>query len=797
MKKYSDIAAKYANLQKGNFPPSLDKDFARVIKSAPQQHLEECLAEAFRSSETPPFSEELAKLYKRSRKRHRAKLLTIMVSHAPKLLQLGLSERIPSVSRVKSGLPSIQPRDTDNLLPRELSRIVSTDESLQPVLVEAVSHYYSGARSALLKMDRPMRGHILANLATADTMPSNIEPAVVVTEMSGEKSGNVALTTEAAPPPRYASIQIFHENDGGIQGAELRTEQPLRVKKYYIVEVSVRLKPRGVPPATSRRPIRDPMQIFPVDIIVTAESDDFLIPQPVSKLVLPPKGDSTEQAIFRVMPLRKSVTGQDFLKIRFRLFYRFNLFEVLTLRAETVSSLEDDGASAFGHIPAVDLNYEPLRQSDLNDFDLTTPCRLHIYVEPKDQQYVLTFTLDRQIKDELAFVAPIPLTSSQLEETIAGVRKSLLKISSSDTLGTQVDGNLAEHKVHFSQLLDSGSKLWTLLFGRGNNQAISIVGMWLKHNPLPVGSKIQISIEEGAATFTFAWGLLYDLYPNTEFDPEALGFWGMRYVIEQKMAGVTRLPGEELTASTELEIGTMYWQFSQTPNQQKYLKQLQNQAKNVKLALGRPIDALSDAQDCLTNGKCKILYFFTHGHTKLPNGENYGATIDDFLKIYESLPQNSPTRKDWAITYENIKKKKFTSDESWIELSYGRLELAALYRDIKELPARPLVILNMCDSAQVTPSLSQSFIDFFLTRGATAVIGTECSMRPVFADFIGCELLKALFCAEPVGKALLRIRIEAARRNNLLGLAYTLFGASDAVFQPPLISPSHRLLDSL
>lgn len=57
-------------------------------------------------------------------------------------------------------------------------------------------------------------------------------------------------------------------------------------------------------------------------------------------------------------------------------------------------------------------------------------------------------------------------------------------------------------------------------------------------------------------------------------------------------------------------------------------------------------------------------------------------------------------------------------------------------------------------------------------------------MRPVFADFVCRKLFKALlFQNEPVGKALLQIRNEAANRKNLLGLAYTLFGMSEAALE--------------
>jgi hypothetical protein len=60
-------------------------------------------------------------------------------------------------------------------------------------------------------------------------------------------------------------------------------------------------------------------------------------------------------------------------------------------------------------------------------------------------------------------------------------------------------------------------------------------------------------------------------------------------------------------------------------------------------------------------------------------------------------------------------------------------------------------------------------------------------MRPIFADFVCRRLLSALFHAQPIGEALRQIRIEAAGRKNLLGLAYTLFGVAEAALEARLL----------
>ena len=51
----------------------------------------------------------------------------------------------------------------------------------------------------------------------------------------------------------------------------------------------------------------------------------------------------------------------------------------------------------------------------------------------------------------------------------------------------------------------------------------------------------------------------------------------------------------------------------------------------------------------------------------------------------------------------------------------------------------------------------------------------------------GRRLLQKILSGEQMGPALRTIRVEAARQRNLLGLAYTLFGAADAALAGPVI----------
>src|SRR5206468_1062863 len=101
-----------------------------------------------------------------------------------------------------------------------------------------------------------------------------------------------------------------------------------------------------------------------------------------------------------------------------------------------------------------------------------------------------------------------------------------------------------------------------------------------------------------------------------------------------------------------------------------------------------------------------------------------------------------------------------------------------------DLSGIPLAILNMCESAQITPLLSESFVDFFLDSGVRSVLGTECIMTVNFAHAFAQELLQRLFAGLTIGQALLETRRVFKDKLNPLGLAYTLFGSATLCFKP-------------
>ena len=129
--------------------------------------------------------------------------------------------------------------------------------------------------------------------------------------------------------------------------------------------------------------------------------------------------------------------------------------------------------------------------------------------------------------------------------------------------------------------------------------------------------------------------------------------------------------------------------------------------------------------------------------------------------------------------------------------SFGRGKSVTLEQLSIEAPARrklagaPLIFLNACESAQLSPLFYMGFMPYFAKRGARGVIGTECRTPALFAAawarrFFG----EFLASGKSVGEIFLELRQEfLEQHNNLLGILYALYCDGDLRLEPPLVMP--------
>ncbi|HEY6793485.1 MAG TPA: CHAT domain-containing protein [Kineosporiaceae bacterium] len=129
-------------------------------------------------------------------------------------------------------------------------------------------------------------------------------------------------------------------------------------------------------------------------------------------------------------------------------------------------------------------------------------------------------------------------------------------------------------------------------------------------------------------------------------------------------------------------------------------------------------------------------------------------------------------------------------DASALILSDGTLTLADLSLDAPrdvQLPGKPLVVLNACESAELSPLFYDGFVPYFLDKGARGVVGTEAKTPARFATAWAERFFRRLLGGQAIGEAVLELRRELlAERRNPLGLLYAVHCDQDTRISPPL-----------
>ena len=307
------------------------------------------------------------------------------------------------------------------------------------------------------------------------------------------------------------------------------------------------------------------------------------------------------------------------------------------------------------------------------------------------------------------------------------------------------------------------------------------------------GDIIQIWIDRNATDFVFPWAWIYgetvDCGDRYKYRSDL--FWGYKYVIEQRpLFGET--VGKILPFKMEadhLDIKVGIYRFDPTTKiQEQFFSNLSKKSAGQIQYEVWDNDKKWEAflQVCSSD----ILYFFSHGHTAKPEtteGQQYydmAKYCIDWLK--HSLAGQSKEvirhRNNAEVDLNELAEKK-TLDVTYIRLYDGYLQWGELNKLARLEKSAPLVFLNMCESAQVFPSMDKGLVDTFLKKGARGVIGTEIPMIDSFADLFSREFFDKFFYEQDeaknpvsVGKILFDLRRKFLGMGNPLGFTYTFYG---------------------
>jgi hypothetical protein len=153
LNQVTDIMNKYAAGRSDAVPGSVDADFDRLSQHAPSASLSEGLAEAFRSSETPPFASMLSQLFGRSGATQKTNVLSTLVATlgptvVSQILQRHGAER--AANELQSGQTQVSPQTAEQIPSGSIEAVAREAEKKDPSIVDRISRFYAD-QPALIK----------------------------------------------------------------------------------------------------------------------------------------------------------------------------------------------------------------------------------------------------------------------------------------------------------------------------------------------------------------------------------------------------------------------------------------------------------------------------------------------------------------------------------------------------------------------------------------------------------------------------------------------------------------------
>jgi hypothetical protein len=477
-----------------------------------------------------------------------------------------------------------------------------------------------------------------------------------------------------------------------------------------------------------------------VDLTIQLSSSDFLIHTEPQKLKVPRTGKSKGRARFDVEPSHdgEGIINAVFLKDG-------NFIQLQTIKLNV------------GGPPAIE------------SASLSRPLEAAFDVQPRDLGLVITNTgtsFKLIMTGPVYAEATLPLTLPQLDQVISSVRNALQKVVNFEAgpnraraYQLNIDIPAEVHQVAFKHLAETGFLLFQqLFFGDAADAQARLLGDKL----VEMAEKQRLKIQIVSQQFLLPWGLLYLAH---EFDADNINaerFLGLKHIIEHiplqpSMQVVDAVMNSQPNLTVSLNMnGDIDRQMGTAliGEQLNYWQQVSDRgvAKVLVRQNGEEVEkALSDATD-----NEQILYFYCHAISRgLDEGGGPDASSLQFAER--------------AITLKDLKLRAPTR---------------------KPLPGAPLVFINACESAELSPLFYGGFVPYFMAKGARGVIGTECETPALFAREWAKRFFNRFLGGMPLGQVFLELRREFFfQHNNVMGLLYAVYCDGDTRVVPGIEIP--------
>lgn len=355
----------------------------------------------------------------------------------------------------------------------------------------------------------------------------------------------------------------------------------------------------------------------------------------------------------------------------------------------------------------------------------------------------------------------LPVNAGLIDSYINGARADLMKVvMHEDPTGRYVFQRDIDIPPEAQQkalqiMARAGALLMLRLFeGAGAGEDTRAVGRALRR--LSTNPDIRLKIQVVAETLPMPWPLLYmgDVSGAEPLDWN--NFLGMRHIIEQiPLQNPMAVMAPEIPSAPNLQVSLNFnagidaaMGVDFVKSQRGFWKDRPGVAVTDRATPADFISALNnrDTPD-------QILYLYCHAVSR-------GLT-----------EAGGPGASSLALTDELI--------------SLNDLDLSAP-RAVR-LSGQPLVFINACESAEMSPTFYDGFAPYFMDKGARGVIGTECKTPALFARAWADRFFERFLHGEPLGEVVLGLRQEFLKQHgNPLGLLYAVHCDADTVIRPAL-----------
>jgi hypothetical protein len=355
----------------------------------------------------------------------------------------------------------------------------------------------------------------------------------------------------------------------------------------------------------------------------------------------------------------------------------------------------------------------------------------------------------------------LPIQGAELASAIEQVRKALMKVVSERIFQRELDIPDEDRDAAVAVLAKAGFRLYQKIFYHPAGGADARrLGDYIREQ-VTTGTD-PLLLQFVTRNFPVPWSLLY---VTDKWDADAVDwqrFLGMSHVIEQIPLQTTLSTPDEIIDSNKAGLAISV----------NFNESIDKQMKTDFVA--RQISYWGDA----TGYTPSVNLTRRSSRAELVSALNSGDTTDQIVYLYchavaVGLSGGGPDASYLVL-----------SDDEQVTLEDLNLEAPT---DV-QLPGSPLVFLNACESAELSPEFYDGFVPYFMSKGARGVVGTECKTPALFAADWATTFFDAFLDGADIGTLFLRMRRDYYEKHgNPLGLLYGVHCDGDTRVHPAMV----------